>query len=505
MKCVLYTRVSSKEQEREGFSIPAQQKLLTEYANKHDFQISQEFTDVETAKSSGRKEFGRMVEYLDTNRDVRCILVEKTDRLYRNFKDYVLLETLDLELHLVKENETISKDSRSHAKLIHGIKVVLSKNYIDNLSEEVKKGMREKAEQGKYPGKAPFGYRNDTTEKSVVPDEKYAPLVKRLFQLYSTGAHSLASLRDKVYEEGWRTAKGRKIAKSMVEMVLKNRFYLGEFTWNRTRYRGQHVPLISKSLFESVHVVLTSTPRRQSGRREFLFKGILKCGHCECAIVGELKKGKYVYYHCTQARGPCDHPWIREEVLDQHMMDVLKAIEIDADTVGEIVRALKDSHRDEMNYRDTELLRLRKRDRELRARLDKAYEDRLDGVIDEAYWRRVSTSWRDEQDGVSGQIQKLSQTSRGYIDQAVEILELSKMAYSRYFERKTDEKRQLLQSLLSNCSSDGVTLCPTYKTPFNLVAEGRQNQLKLPQIDEFCNWLRHDQSAFWSVATSCTI
>ncbi|MCK4372919.1 MAG: recombinase family protein, partial [candidate division Zixibacteria bacterium] len=361
-----------------------------------------------------------------------------------------------------------------------GIKLLMAKNYIDNLSEEVKKGMREKAEQGEYPGKAPFGYRNDTTEKSVVPDEKYAPLVKRLFQLYSTGAYSLVSLRDKVYEEGWRTAKGRKIAKSMVDMVLKNRFYLGEFTWKKTKYRGQHVPLISKNLFDSVQAILTSTPRRQSGRREFLFRGLLKCEHCGCAIVGELKKGKYVYYHCTQARGPCNHPWVREEVLDQHMMDVLKAVEIDDYTVGEIVRALRDSHQDERVFRDAELLRLRKRDGELQSRLDRAYEDRLDGVIDEAYWRRVSASWRDEQDGVAGQIQKLSQTSRGYIDQAVEILELSKMAYSMYLERETDEKRQLLQSLLSNCSSDGVSLCPTYKTPFNLIAEGRQNQLSSP-------------------------
>ena len=71
--------------------------------------------------------------------------------------DYVLLEDLDLSIHLVKESEVISKDSRSHAKFIHGIKLLMAKNYIDNLSEEVKKGMREKAEQGHFPGKAPLG------------------------------------------------------------------------------------------------------------------------------------------------------------------------------------------------------------------------------------------------------------------------------------------------------------------------------------------------------------
>jgi len=136
MKAVLYARVSSKEQEKEGFSIPAQQKLLREYARKNGFAVVQEFTDVETAKAAGRTSFGKMVQFLKVNSEVRVILVEKTDRLYRNFKDYVLLEDLDVETHLVKENEVISKDSRSHSKFIHGIKVLMAKNFIDNLSEE---------------------------------------------------------------------------------------------------------------------------------------------------------------------------------------------------------------------------------------------------------------------------------------------------------------------------------------------------------------------------------
>src|SRR5918999_446305 len=145
---VIYARVSSKEQEKEGFSIPAQLKLLHEYALGKGFQVIREFVDVETAKTAGRSQFGEMVKFLQACREARDILVEKTDRLYRNFKDYVTLEDLDLVVHLVKESEVLSKDSRSHTKFIHGIKVLMAKNYIDNLSEETKKGMREKAEQG---------------------------------------------------------------------------------------------------------------------------------------------------------------------------------------------------------------------------------------------------------------------------------------------------------------------------------------------------------------------
>ena len=127
-KVVIYARVSSKEQEKEGFSIPAQLKLLKEYALKNGFQIVEEFSDAETAKKAGRTNYNRMLDYLKANSDVKIILVEKTDRLYRNFKDYVTLEDYDLEVHLVKEGTVISKNSKSHDKFIHGIKDLLAKN-----------------------------------------------------------------------------------------------------------------------------------------------------------------------------------------------------------------------------------------------------------------------------------------------------------------------------------------------------------------------------------------
>lgn len=85
-----------------------------------------------------------MINFLKKNRTVNAILVEKTDRLYRNFKDYVLLDEFkNLEIHLVKEGGIISENSRSHEKLVHGFKVLMAKNYIDNLSEEIIKGQKQ--------------------------------------------------------------------------------------------------------------------------------------------------------------------------------------------------------------------------------------------------------------------------------------------------------------------------------------------------------------------------
>jgi predicted site-specific integrase-resolvase len=97
-KAVVYARVSSKEQEREGFSISAQLKLLKEYASANGFTVSQEYVDVETAKQTGRAAFDEMVGYLKAHTSVRVMLVEKTDRLYRNLKDWVTVDELDVEM-----------------------------------------------------------------------------------------------------------------------------------------------------------------------------------------------------------------------------------------------------------------------------------------------------------------------------------------------------------------------------------------------------------------------
>src|SRR5271168_855429 len=186
-EAVIYARVSSKEQEKEGFSIPAQLKLLKEYAAANGFAVAEEYIDVETAKQIGRAAFGAMVAYLRAHPSVRVMLVEKTDRLYRNLKDWVTVDELDVEMHFPKEGVVLSRESRSSEKFMHGIKVLMAKNYIDNLSEEARKGMTEKAEQGIWPSFAPLGYRNVTDldgKKIIEPDQTLAPMITQMFEWY---------------------------------------------------------------------------------------------------------------------------------------------------------------------------------------------------------------------------------------------------------------------------------------------------------------------------------
>ena len=144
-KVVLYARVSSKEQEKEGFSIPAQLELLRNYATKNSMIILKEFEDVETAKCQGRTNFNEMLKYIKNSKECNTILVEKTDRLYRNIPDYATVDDLGIDIHFVKENTIISQNSHSSEKFMQGIKVLMARQYIQNLGEEVTKGLTQKA------------------------------------------------------------------------------------------------------------------------------------------------------------------------------------------------------------------------------------------------------------------------------------------------------------------------------------------------------------------------
>lgn len=182
---------------------------------------------METAKQTGRNNFSEMVAFLRANTRVRIILVEKTDRLYRNLKDWVMLDELDVEIHLVKEGAILSRNSKSLEKFMHGIKVLMAKNYIDNLSEETRKGMLEKAEQGVWPSVAPLGYRNvegKNGKRVIEPNPDVAPHVTKMFEWYASGGMALREVSKKARAAGFSYRKsGKSVPTSTVHKIFRNR------------------------------------------------------------------------------------------------------------------------------------------------------------------------------------------------------------------------------------------------------------------------------------------
>ncbi len=463
-QAVVYARVSSKDQEREGYSIPAQLKLLRDYAKAHELEIVREFVDVETAKMTGRKQFGEMVSFFGRSPACRTLLVEKTDRLYRNFRDCVTLEDLELEIHLPKEGQVISKDAKSQAKLVHGIQVVIARNYIENLREEVRKGMREKAEQGIYPSRPPLGYRNNKLERTIEVDPEKASVARRLFELYAAGQQSLANLGETIAAEF-----GCRLTKSYLERILKNPFYVGLFVWDGKTYQGTHTALISSDLFERVQAVFRGHNRSKQRKHQFAFVGLLRCAYDDCMVTAEIKKSRYIYYHCTGHRGKCALPYFREEDLGERLGQALKDIYIPDEIVSQLQTALlQDKGRDE-TVRRQERERLHQRLQTVRRRTEQAYLDKLDGKIPEAFWLSKATEWQREEQQILLALQGLEGAEPGRLLDRARILELANKAYFLYLRETSAEKAKLLRIVLSNCAIDAASLYPTYRKPFDLI------------------------------------
>jgi site-specific DNA recombinase len=461
---VLYARVSSKDQEREGYSIPAQLKLLREYAQRNELQIVKEFIDVETAKMTGRKQFGEMMQFLSSDSGCRVVIVEKTDRLYRNFRDCVTLEDLDVEIHLPKEGQVISKNSKSQAKLVHGIQVVIARNYIENLREEVKKGMREKAEQGIYPSRPPLGYQNNKLEHSIEIDPQKAPVANRMFELYASGQYSLSGLRVAL-----RNEFGVNLAKGYLERLLKNPFYKGQFYWEDKLYQGTHTQLVSYDLFGRVQDVFRGRNKPRYRTHDFPFRGLLTCAYDNCKVTAEIKKGKYTYYRCTQFRGKCDLPYIREEVLGDRLGKILRDIHIPDAVLVQLQESLLSDKGREEEIREQQGRLLKQCLAQVHRRIDQAYQDKVDGKISEEFWARKSSEWQAEEQQILASIQSQKAARPERLLDAARILELANKAYFLYVKQPPAEKAKLLKMVLSNCGIDAVSIYPTYRKPFDLI------------------------------------
>ena len=228
-------------------------------------------------------------------------MVEKTDRLYRNLKDYIVAEDLEIEIHFVKEGVVLSPESHSSEKLMHLIKVGMAKAYVENLGEEIKKGMHEKAAQGIWPCKAPVGYQNVTLasgKKGIEPDPETAPIVTKLYEWYSTGNYSLVEIAELATENGLNVRAKSKSGGHGTQSIQKPDLLRGLPLHREDSSRHSHS--IGHQGTVGSRPGSSQEPwscKAEAGKKHsFAFSNLIKCRHCGCALVAELKKQKYTYY-----------------------------------------------------------------------------------------------------------------------------------------------------------------------------------------------------------------
>lgn len=490
--CLIYARVSSREQEETGYSLPSQEKLLSEYAVRKNLETVKVFSIAESASGSKqRKVFSEMIEFAK-KKGIKDILVEKVDRLTRNLKEAVLVnewldEDQDRKIHFVKQNLIIHKNAKSDEKFRWDIEIVLAKKYISNLSEEVKKGQKEKIAQGWLPTKPPLGYKTigDQGHKIHVLDESIAPFIRKAFEYYASGNYSMKRLAEKLYKEGFRTRLGNRAAKSVIEAILKEPFYYGAMRWNGITYpTAKQEPLTTKAIYDKVQDVRTNKKAPKFQKHQFTFRKLIECGECKGTITAEIQK-RTVYYHCTHYHDCTQKKYTAEGKIEEQIMGVFKFFNNITEKEAELISAkIKADHAQDTGYKENAIKTYNERYNALQRRLDNLYNDRLDEKITPTFWEKKNNEITTEQFAIQEELRKLKNDEGKYFETWLNILDLARRAGQIYLKRSPEEKRLLLSHIFSNLVLKDQKVAYTLTKKVERIAQRVQQKLDDEKVFE---------------------
>ena len=339
MKYVVYVRKSSESEDRQVLSIEAQLVELQEYSAKEKLEIVASFEEAKTAKEPGRMKFAEMLSFIESGK-AEGIISWHPDRLARNSVDGGrIIHMVDRGLIRSLKFPTFWCEPTPQGLFMLQIAFGQSKYFVDNLRENVKRGLRQKIRNGVWPSWAPVAYRNKDAQ--IVIDTDKAPKVRRLFELYATGEHNLNSLANWARENNLRGNLGQELRVSTVHKILRNIFYIGLMRYTGEIFEGTHEPLVAKKLFDQVQEVLDSRGKgRKKKRHMFAFSNFLTCATCGCAITAEVQKG-HTYYRCTKKKQVCAERYVREELLTEQIQNFLQKVSLSSQDTQKVLAALE--------------------------------------------------------------------------------------------------------------------------------------------------------------------
>ena len=485
IKAISFCRVSSKEQADEGYSLESQEKLLEAYAtdDKRDYKIDKTYKITESASGKQiRKTFKEMLAYV-TERKIKIILCEKIDRLTRNMKDASTIDdwvkdkdTTGRQVHFVKENFILNADTKAHDSLVWDMKVAIARFYSNNLSEEVRKGQKEKIAQGWLPTKPPLGYRTigDKGHKTHVIDEKIAPYIRKMFELYATGNYSTLSLVKVMYKEGLRNREGKRVGKSRLHQLLSDPFYYGKMRWKGEITKAEHEPLIPKELFDDVQKILVRKIKYPMYRKHMpVFKAMLRCGECKGTVTWEIQKGHW-YAHCSHYRNCKQKKYVRQEAVEEQLFPYFdKVAPTNPRLLQWLEKALKESHSEEIKYNTSKREELNRIIATADRRIEATYKEKLDGKMPADVSKKLIDDFTHEKEDALESLQKLSEARTAYYEAGYAVHELAMKAKEIYLSKKAtvDDKRLLLSHLFVDHSLQDSKLTPNYTLAFDFLSE----------------------------------
>ncbi len=327
-KYFLYARKSTDEPERQILSIEAQLAELREYAKKENLSLVREFVENKTAKEPGRDIFNDMLARVESG-EAEGILAWHPDRLARNSIDGGrIIYLIDTGKITALKFPTFWFDPTPQGKFMLSIAFGQSKYYVDNLSENIKRGIRQKLRNGIWPAWAPLGYINDKEKRCVVVDKEKAKYIRKAFELYATGEYPLSEIRKIINAAGLVGKKDKVLSVSNYQYMLKNPIYYGVIRYNGELYDGKHEPIITKKLFDRCQEVMHQKSKPKGRKlKPYLYRGLFRCGECGCFITTETQKG-HNYLRCTKRKVACSQKYTREEDITEQIRTEIQKVSL---------------------------------------------------------------------------------------------------------------------------------------------------------------------------------
>jgi len=475
-KALLYVRVSSKEQEQEGYSLDAQEKLGLDYASRNNLKIVKKWKVSESAWKEYRNAFNQMIEYAKRHSEIKNIIFDITDRMTRNdfdkLKIYTLIKEHDKSIHFSRTNKIFDSNSGSDEIFMFDIEVAVAKKMSNDISRKTKMGLLEKAEQGLYPSVAPIGYTNNRLTGLIEVDEEKSSYIEKAFDLMANQSYSTKSISDKLFKEGFRSVSNKKVGKSAIHHILKNPIYCGNFRWKEKTYQGSHSPIVSKELFDRVQSKLSGKGHPFPNKKNFAFNNLIKCGTCSCRVSGEQKKHKYNYYHCTFSKGRhSGKTYFTEAEIAVMFEPAIQGIQINMELAAWLKKALRESNKTQRTLQENRLNALRGQYNKLETRISRLYDMKLDGEINDNIFKAKEDEYQLQLLEMKAQMEQKKINPNAY-DDACQIFELCNQLYPLYLKADLEEKSKLIRIIASNFTLNDVTLYPIYKKPFSILAKG---------------------------------
>lgn len=259
-----------------------------------------------------------------------------------------------------------------------------SKYYSDNLSENVKRGIRQKLRRGEYPDKAPLGYVNNPKTRNIEPDPTKSKIVAKAFEEFAQGKHTLKSLGERLSFWGVVSKNSTPLAKATIQRMLTNPTYLGLIVHNGETYEGKFEPIVSRTTFSTVQKMLKQRARPHKTRKghNFPFVGLFRCGECGGMITAQWAKRKYRYYRCTKKFDKCSQGYLREDLLVAQLKERLKKIALCEDWTQKMLTKVDDWEKEQARSSQSFAQNLEEKIRETEQKLDRLVNAFLDGTIE---------------------------------------------------------------------------------------------------------------------------